>query len=146
MSKAFVHFGMREKIGRDYHKWLDEEGVADTPNSFVVFLDCKDWLNNDKIFNDLKDNWRIKKNNYKEDIAEKLSIIISYLKNKEDLMCKSNETLMLEGYEIDDLIDALEIGIACTLSVTTKEIVNYIEMLRKENNTHIKNYRYGDKK
>ena len=52
----FIHFGRRVEIERLYLKWCEEEGIANEPNSFVVFLMSKGWLNERKIIEDLKDH------------------------------------------------------------------------------------------
>ena len=51
----FIHFGLRMEIERLYLEWCEEEGVANEPNSFVVFMMLKGWLNERKIIEDLKD-------------------------------------------------------------------------------------------
>ncbi len=51
----FIHFGRRMEIERLYLEWCEEEGIANKPNSFVVFLMSKGWLNERKIIEDLKD-------------------------------------------------------------------------------------------
>ena len=50
----FIHFGLRIEIERLYLEWCAEEGIANKPNSMVVFLMEKGWLNEEKIIEDLK--------------------------------------------------------------------------------------------
>lgn len=50
----FIHFGLRIEIERLYLEWCAEEGIANKPNSMVVFLMEKGWLNERKIIEDLK--------------------------------------------------------------------------------------------
>lgn len=42
------------EIERQYLEWCEEEAVVDEPNSFVVFLMLKGWLNEEKIIEDLE--------------------------------------------------------------------------------------------
>lgn len=51
----FIHFGRRMEIERLYLEWCEEEGIANEPNSFVVFMMEKGWLNERKIIEDLED-------------------------------------------------------------------------------------------
>lgn len=51
----FIHFGLRIEIERLYLEWCAEEGIANKPNSMVVFLMEKGWLNEEKIIEDLKE-------------------------------------------------------------------------------------------
>lgn len=50
----FIHFGRRMEIERLYLEWCKKEGIANKPNSFVVFLMSNGWLNEEKIIEDLK--------------------------------------------------------------------------------------------
>ena len=50
---GFIHFGLRMQIEELYLKWCEEEGVTNEPNSFVVFMMSKGWLNEEKIIEDL---------------------------------------------------------------------------------------------
>ena len=50
---GFIHFGLRMEIEELYLKWCEEEGIANEPNSFVVFMMSKGWLNEEKIIEDL---------------------------------------------------------------------------------------------
>lgn len=52
----FIHFGRRMEIERLYLEWCAEEGIANKPNSMVVFLMEKGWLNEEKIIKDLKES------------------------------------------------------------------------------------------
>ena len=49
----FIHFGLRMEIERLYLEWCEEEGIANKPNSMVVFLMEKGWLNQEQIIKDL---------------------------------------------------------------------------------------------
>ena len=49
----FVHFGLRMQIEEMFLDWCREEGVAEKPNSLVVFMMDKGWLNEEKIIKDL---------------------------------------------------------------------------------------------
>ena len=51
----FIHFGLRMEIERLYLEWCEEEGIANKPNSMVVFFMEKGWLNEEKIIEDLKE-------------------------------------------------------------------------------------------
>jgi len=51
----FIHFGLRMEIERQYLDWCENEGIANEPNSFVVFMMEKGWLNEEKIIGDLKE-------------------------------------------------------------------------------------------
>lgn len=51
----FIHFGLKMEIERLYFEWCEEEGIANKPNSFIVFLMEKGWLNEEKIIEDLKE-------------------------------------------------------------------------------------------
>lgn len=53
-NRPIIFFHQREYIGRLYYEWLDENKIADTPNSFVVFMEINNWLDNDKIIEDFK--------------------------------------------------------------------------------------------
>ena len=50
----FIHFGLRMEIEQLYLEWCEEEGIANKPNSMVVFLMEKGWLNKRKIIEDLE--------------------------------------------------------------------------------------------
>lgn len=52
----FIHFGRRMEIERLYLEWCAEEGIANKPNSMVVFFMEKGWLNEEKIIKDLKES------------------------------------------------------------------------------------------
>lgn len=50
----------RCKVAANYAAWIKENGVADTPESMVAYLQIKGWLNEDKILNDLREpSWVI---------------------------------------------------------------------------------------
>ena len=51
----FIHFGRRMEIERLYLEWCAEEGIANKPNSMVVFLMEKGWLNQEQIIKDLNE-------------------------------------------------------------------------------------------
>lgn len=51
----FVHFGRRMKIEELFYEWCEVEGIAKKPNSMVVFLMKKGWLNEEQIIKDLAD-------------------------------------------------------------------------------------------
>lgn len=51
----FVHFGRRMKIEELFYEWCEAEGIAKEPNSMVVFLMEKGWLNEEQIIKDLDD-------------------------------------------------------------------------------------------
>ena len=51
----FVHFGRRMKIEELFYEWCETEGIAKKPNSMVVFLMEKGWLNEEQIIKDLAD-------------------------------------------------------------------------------------------
>ena len=51
----FIHFGLRIEIERLYLEWCAEEGIANKPNSMVVFLMEKGWLNEEQIIKDLNE-------------------------------------------------------------------------------------------
>ena len=51
----FIHFGLRMEIEKLYLEWCEEEGIANKPNSMVVFLMEKGWLNEEKIIKDLNE-------------------------------------------------------------------------------------------
>ena len=44
----FVHFGLRMQIEEMFLDWCKEEGVAEKPNSLVVFMMLQGWLNEEK--------------------------------------------------------------------------------------------------
>ena len=50
----FIYFGMRMKIEELFLEWCDKNWIAKTPHSMVVFMLEKGWLNEEKIYNDLK--------------------------------------------------------------------------------------------
>ena len=50
----FIHFGLRMEIEKLYLEWCEKEGIANKPNSFVVFLMEKGWLNESKVIEDLE--------------------------------------------------------------------------------------------
>lgn len=50
----FIHFGRRMEIERQYLDWCEEEAIVNEPNSFVVFLMLKGWLNEEQIIEDLE--------------------------------------------------------------------------------------------
>ena len=52
----FIHFGLRIEIERLYLEWCAEEGIANKPNSMVVFLMEKGWLNEEQIIKDLNES------------------------------------------------------------------------------------------
>lgn len=56
MSLLDVNFSNRMKIEKLYYEWIKENGIADKPNSLVVFMHCKGWLNEEKIGDDLRKN------------------------------------------------------------------------------------------
>ena len=49
----FVHFGLRMQIEEMFLNWCREEGIAEEPNSLVVFMMLHRWLNEEKIIKDL---------------------------------------------------------------------------------------------
>jgi len=49
----FIHFGLRMQIEEMFLDWCREEGVAEKPNSLVVFMMLQGWLNEKKIIRDL---------------------------------------------------------------------------------------------
>lgn len=50
----------RRKVANNYTEWRIENGVADTPESVVAYMQIKGWLNEDKILKDLGEpNWVI---------------------------------------------------------------------------------------
>jgi hypothetical protein len=49
----FVHFGLRMQIEKMFLDWCREEDVAEKPNSLVVFMMSRGWLNEEKIIKDL---------------------------------------------------------------------------------------------
>ena len=51
----FIHFGLRMEIERQYLDWCEREGIVNKPNSLVVFMMEKGWLNEEKIIKDLKE-------------------------------------------------------------------------------------------
>ena len=51
----FIHFGRRMKIEKLFYEWCESEGVANKPNSMIVFLMEKGWLNGKKVIEDLAD-------------------------------------------------------------------------------------------
>lgn len=51
----FVHFSRRMKIEELFYEWCEAEGIAKKPNSMVVFLMEKGWLNEEQIIKDLAD-------------------------------------------------------------------------------------------
>ena len=50
---TFIHFGMRMKIEKLFLEWCEENQIAKLPNSMIVFMLEKDWLNKKKIVEDL---------------------------------------------------------------------------------------------
>lgn len=52
----FIHFGLRMEIERQYLDWCERESIANKPNSLVVFMIEKGWLNEEKIIKDLKES------------------------------------------------------------------------------------------
>ena len=51
---AFIHFGRRMAIEKQYLKWCEQNSVAEKPNSMVAFLLIKGWLNEEKIAEELR--------------------------------------------------------------------------------------------
>lgn len=51
----FVHFSRRMKIEELFYEWCEAEGIAKKPNSMVVFLMEKGWLNEEQIIKVLAD-------------------------------------------------------------------------------------------
>lgn len=49
----FIHFGLRMEIEQQYLDWCKREGIANKPNSLVVFMMLQGWLNEEKIIRDL---------------------------------------------------------------------------------------------
>lgn len=49
-----IWFAQRMEIEELFLEWCKENNVANKPNSLVVFMLTRDWLNEDKILKDLK--------------------------------------------------------------------------------------------
>ena len=50
---TFIHFGMRMEIEKLFLEWCEKNQIAKLPNSMIVFMLEKDWLNKKKIVEDL---------------------------------------------------------------------------------------------
>lgn len=49
-----LFYSHRVQIEKLFAKWCMENGVAYLPNSLVAYMELKNWLNTDKILEDLK--------------------------------------------------------------------------------------------
>lgn len=50
---AFIHFKIRIDIEKMFYEWCEKNNIAKQPNSMVVFMMEKNWLNEDKIVKDI---------------------------------------------------------------------------------------------
>lgn len=51
--RSILLFSDRLKIEELYLDWVKKNGIADKPNSVVAFLQVHNWLNEEKIIEDL---------------------------------------------------------------------------------------------
>ncbi len=107
-------FSERKALENQYYEWINENGIADQPNSVMAFLDIHGIINHKKARKKAEINKPYPKTNF-DKITESVEALSEYIYDHTDCYC--------DAY-----------GKTCNGESTSAEIckINIIEWLQKE--------------